>query len=262
MEKYCLRWNEFETNVRQFFEKLRKEQNLFDVSLVSEDGHSMKAHRMILSAGSQFFKNIFDSNEDKNMLIYLKGVKGDKLKSMLDFLYNGEVNVAQDDLDNFLSVASEMKLTGLERKTGNFEEKDTEDSTVIKSNSKQFPDYFNEIYESKPEMCENKDNFTTSNSIIDVTEDYLDNVGSYEQHEQMKNEDLKLRIENIIEKKEFGKWTCKVCEKIYNRKSHASDHAEVHIEGMKHICQFCNKVFQKSCSLRWHVIKAHKKTKM
>ena len=108
MEKFCFRWNEFETNIRFFFQNLRREKNLYDVSLVSEDGHQVKAHKMILSAGSHFFKNIFDANEDKNILIYLKGVKGDKLNSILDFLYIGEVSVAQEELNDFQDTASEM----------------------------------------------------------------------------------------------------------------------------------------------------------
>ena len=60
METYCLKWNDFEANIRQFFGKLRKEQKLFDVTLVSDDRQHFKAHRVIMSAGSQLFKKLFD----------------------------------------------------------------------------------------------------------------------------------------------------------------------------------------------------------
>ena len=59
---------------------------MFDVSLESDDGHQIKAHKVILAAGSQFFKEVFEKNDVKNLLIYLKGIKGNKLKYVLDFL--------------------------------------------------------------------------------------------------------------------------------------------------------------------------------
>ena len=57
MEKYCLKWNEFEANIRESFKKLRDEQRLFDVTLATDDGKIIPAHKMILSAGSNFFND-------------------------------------------------------------------------------------------------------------------------------------------------------------------------------------------------------------
>ena len=37
MEKYCLKWNAFEVNIRESFRKLREEQRLFDVTLATDD---------------------------------------------------------------------------------------------------------------------------------------------------------------------------------------------------------------------------------
>ena len=58
MEKLCLKWNDFETNIRESFRELREDQNHFDVTLATDDGHTLDAHKIILSAGSQFFSNI------------------------------------------------------------------------------------------------------------------------------------------------------------------------------------------------------------
>ena len=44
------------------------------------------------------------------------GVKLSDLKLVLDFMYNGEVNMAQEELNSFLNVAEELKIKGL---TGN-----------------------------------------------------------------------------------------------------------------------------------------------
>jgi len=51
-----------------------------------------------------------------NPLIYLKGITYKDLLSVLDFMYHGEVNVAQDDLNSFLSVAEELQIKGLTNK--------------------------------------------------------------------------------------------------------------------------------------------------
>ena len=39
--------------------------------------------------------------------------------SILDFLYFGEANVFQEDLDSFLAIAEEMQLKGLTEQTSN-----------------------------------------------------------------------------------------------------------------------------------------------
>ena len=55
MEKFCLKWNDFKANVSSSFNVLRKEEELFDVTLVSDDEHHIAAHKLILSASSEFF---------------------------------------------------------------------------------------------------------------------------------------------------------------------------------------------------------------
>ena len=51
-------------------------------------------------------------NPHQHPLLYLKGVKYADLESVLNFMYHGEVNVAQDDLNSFLAVAEELKVKG------------------------------------------------------------------------------------------------------------------------------------------------------
>ena len=57
-DKFCLKWNDFETNIRYYFRTLREHHSLFDVTLVTEDGKHIQAHKIILSAGSHFFNDI------------------------------------------------------------------------------------------------------------------------------------------------------------------------------------------------------------
>lgn len=74
---------------------------------------------MVLAACSTLFRNILTNNrQNKNPIIYLKGVDARSLTSVLDFMYQGQVNVSQEDLAVFLRVAEELNVKGLtERNT-------------------------------------------------------------------------------------------------------------------------------------------------
>merc|ERR1711884_962829 len=88
---------------------------LHDVTLVSDDQQQVSAHKLVLSACSEYFKNIFKHNNKPNAhpLLCLGGVSSEDLKNIMDYIYNGEVNIFQDCLDRFLSVAQRLKLEGL-----------------------------------------------------------------------------------------------------------------------------------------------------
>ena len=116
-DKFCLRWNDFESNVSSAFRDLRKEEDFFDVTLACEDSQ-MKAHKVILSACSPFFKTILRRNPHHHPLLYLKGVRSIELGNVLSFMYQGEVNVAQESLNTFLSVAEELQVKGLTQEGG------------------------------------------------------------------------------------------------------------------------------------------------
>jgi len=111
-EKFCLRWNDFESNVSIAFRELREEKDFFDVTLACDD-NQVQAHKVILSACSPFFRNILRKNPHQHPLLYLKGVKYTELLSVLNFMYQGEVNVAQEELNSFLAVAEELRVKGL-----------------------------------------------------------------------------------------------------------------------------------------------------
>ena len=112
-EKLCLQWNDFQENVKTAFGNLRKDNNFADVTLACEDGQQVEAHKVILAASSPFFQKLFGRNKHPHPLIYMRGMKSDDLVAIVDFLYRGEANVYQDNLDSFLAIAEELQLKGL-----------------------------------------------------------------------------------------------------------------------------------------------------
>jgi len=111
-EKFCLQWSEFEASISDGFRELREKKDFFDVTLACED-KQVQAHRVIISACSPFFNNVLRRNPHQHPLLYLKGVKYKELLSILDFMYMGEVNLPQEELNSFLAVAEELSVKGL-----------------------------------------------------------------------------------------------------------------------------------------------------
>ena len=112
-EKFSLKWNDFHSNVSKSFEMLRNEEYLQDVTLVSDDDFQVKAHKLVLSASSSYFKNIFTKNIQPNILLCLEGTTKNDLQNILDYIYHGEVQIFQDNLNRFLNIAQRLKLEGL-----------------------------------------------------------------------------------------------------------------------------------------------------
>ena len=113
-EKLRLQWNDFQDNVRNYFGHLRNNTDFVDVTLACEDGQQIEVHKVILAASSPFFQRILKRHKHSHPLIYMKGVKSDDLKAIVDFLYFGEAKVYQENFNNFLAIAGELELNGLE----------------------------------------------------------------------------------------------------------------------------------------------------
>merc|ERR1719154_999327 len=111
-EKFCLRWNDFEKNISSAFRDFRDDKEFFDITIACED-EQLQAHKVILSACSPFFKSVLRRNQHQHPLLYLKGVSFKDMEAVLNFMYHGEVNVAQDDLNSFLQVAEDLRVKGL-----------------------------------------------------------------------------------------------------------------------------------------------------
>ena len=96
-EKFCLRWNDFESNISSSFRELRDDKDFFDITLACDD-EQIQAHKVILSACSPFFRNVLRRNPHQHPLLYLKGVKYTDLQSVLNFMYHGEVMLPKKSL--------------------------------------------------------------------------------------------------------------------------------------------------------------------
>ena len=265
-EKFTLKWNDFQNNVSQSFETLRKEKDFFDVTLISDDQLQVPAHKLVLAACSPFFKLILKNNSHSHPLLYLSDIKSNILKSVLDFIYIGEVSIDQNYLEQFLFASQKLKLKGLLL---------TEEDNNVTNNYAN-----NKHFGNEEANLINNESFPTDRSVNDdfleekagIFENTLVPVAVAPSSFESISEDFKLRttnakprspldekIENMIVKDpQSRKYICNVCQKISGDKTHAIYHAETHFENLTYKCHFCEKISKTRNGLRQHLNTNHK----
>ena len=223
-ERFNLKWTDFQSVVSQSFSVLRREEDFYDVTLVSDDQTQIPAHKLVLSASSEFFKSILKRNSHSHPLLYLSGVDSKSLGFVLDYIYQGEVQIYQHDLDNFLEIAQKLKIEGLlatvdpepKKEDFNFKNSPTE-SSFGDSESEQE----RKVYQNR--------------SVRNVHSDKTVSVSD--------NSEVEEKIEQLIERRD-GRHHCRSCDYSSPNRGHAKEHAELHIEGLSYSCQFCYKTFR------------------
>merc|ERR1719319_523539 len=136
-EIFHLVFNNFKTNISTNWSELREESQFCDVTLACE-GSRVEAHKVILSSCSPVIKDLLIQTNHPHPLVYLRGVKSMQIKALLDFIYRGEVNIAREDLDDFLEVARELKVKGLAEDDKKGEELSANTSKSFGNNEDKF----------------------------------------------------------------------------------------------------------------------------
>lgn len=91
---------------------LLESEELVDVTLAVE-GKFLKAHKMVLSVCSPYFKELFKSNPCQHPIVFMKDVSYVAISDLLQFMYQGEVQVSQDNLTTFIKTAEALQIKGL-----------------------------------------------------------------------------------------------------------------------------------------------------
>ena len=189
----------------------------------------------------------------------MRGIKSEDLNAIVDFLYCGEANVFQEDLDSFLAIAEELKLKGLMGQTPDiYEEKPQEfnssllpmqrkPKTVVKSDPKQPPTSFKSVW--KDRQVANIDNSIEQSMTIPK---YVTGGDLQELDEQVKS--MMENSQNMIQegKRQKRAKICKVCGKEGNATA-IKDHIEAnHLDGVSLPCNNCEKTFRSRITKRQH----------
>ena len=110
---FAIDWKDFKASSTKRFKDLVGKPDFSDVTLVCGDGQRIPGHQVILATGCTFFKNLLEGEANPKPLIFLRGVEADLLQPLLDFLYTGKAQVAEELLANFVTLAEEFGVEGL-----------------------------------------------------------------------------------------------------------------------------------------------------
>ena len=242
-EKLCLQWNDFQENIKSAFGSLREDKDLKDVTLACGDGQQVEAHKVILASSSPFFQKLLSRNIHPHPLIYMRGINFEDLLAILDFLYRGEANVFQENLDSFLAIAEELQLKGLMAKTDNR----VEDLPVEEKAPQYLPqfDAGTKLPKTsyKRETPDNKSIRTEDNTAVAIPSTISGDVDQLEEMVKSmmeKSDNMCQNPRNAHEKAQ----RCKVCGKE-GKGSAIKDHIEAnHIQGIVLPCNICDKTFR------------------
>ncbi|KAG0715897.1 Protein bric-a-brac 1 [Chionoecetes opilio] len=114
VRRYELRWTHHQSTVVAEVGSLYRDAALVDVTLACEDQRTYQAHKLVLSACSQYFQGLFARHSaHQHPIIFLKDVSGDECEALLTYMYRGEVSVSHDQIHRILRVANSLQVRGL-----------------------------------------------------------------------------------------------------------------------------------------------------
>ena len=254
-EKFNLKWNDFQSNVSRSFGLFRNESYLHDVTLVSDDLKKVQVHKLVLSACSEYFKTIFQETKQSQPILCLDGVSSSELQNVLDYVYEGEVKILQEDLDRFLNVAQRLKLEGL---MGNDEDVDKSGegkAHQIKDDEYVALDETSTQLQQKPIQTLFKTNRTTTAPIktVALTNDSF----NLEEHKEKLKEQVITNDDRSVSCKICGKTTPPNQNNLGKARSNMRNHVEIHFEGLSYPCPSCDKTFRYVTSVAHHKARFH-----
>ena len=77
------------------------------------DGSFYPAHKLVLSTCSEYLEQIFEKAHCKHPFIVLIDVKPQELEALLTYMYEGSVNVTQEQLPSLIKAAECLQIKGL-----------------------------------------------------------------------------------------------------------------------------------------------------
>ena len=255
-EKLCLQWNDFKQNISASFGGLRRDNEFTDVTLACEDGQQIETHKVILAASSPFFSELLRKTKHPHPLVYMRALKSEDLMAIIDFLYCGETNVYQDNLDSFLDIAEELQLKGLMGRNhiDKGEINEIPKLGKIPKNEFQIPKF------SEPCQARNDEEMAASVREYDPSVGTLalanDISGDFQ---ELDNKTTSMMTKTSI-KNARGKplYKCTLCGKEAPH-TNLKNHIEAnHMEGISIPCNLCEKSFRSRNALAIHKHSYHK----
>ena len=253
-ERLKVTWEEHSSHTNELLRELFDSKRFSDVTLICNDQQEIKAHKFILSSCSSRFKSIIDSSFrsndpyiacgiiDDNIIdnvpyMNLKETNMQELESILQFIYLGEAEVYQENIEEFLKVAKILNIKGLE------DDSNEEVESCIEESKKDVELIEDEIKREVDNDIENQDK---SNSPKKPKKSKKPKTN---------------KVSQFIKRENDFQWSCSVCEKVLTTKSGLQFHIQSDHHGIKNPCPKCDYQASTTSNLNRHIKAKHEGVK-
>ena len=111
-EDFMLKWNDHHKLFFAGAEEIQASEEFTDVTLSAGD-RIFRAHKLVLSICSPYFKALFRKLGPEKPVIFLKDINPKHLELLLQYMYRGEIKVQETELVTVLNVAQSLEVRGL-----------------------------------------------------------------------------------------------------------------------------------------------------
>ena len=242
-----MQWDSHTDHFRRLLQELIITNNFADVTLVCEDQSIFRAHRNILSAGSQVLKDIF-LFEDKlkigsqQSVVHLRGVNKEEMQAILEYIYLGETTFPEDGTNTFLLAATGLGLKDCTEKRMQMEKTSLNNDHILNIYESNFDD------ETETEHARQIDNSLSTTKKEDITTKPRQITIGFD--EVISSSKVKDEVSEEIEQ-------CPECEFESDDKNAFKTHIEFAHDGVNYYCHDCDFKTTVSSELDLHIDLEH-----
>ena len=238
--KFNLSWDFYNNHLQRIMKDLLDTGEKSDVTLVCNEQSKIKAHKFVLKSVSAVFQRIFENEDESNVnsYVYLKGIDKSDMKAVLEFLYNGEVTIQQERINEFMKTAKDLEIKKIQdlTKDGDLEgaksdeymnyEENSDEKSNVKNGSYSLSNKNTSMYQCS--QCDSKFKFK----------------GDRKKHLRSKHEGIR--------------YPCHICAYQATIPQDLKKHINIH-EGVNYPCNYCEYKANRKDNLKVHIDKKHYK---
>ena len=220
--RYQVSWDSYQDHLKSMLQEIMTSTEYTDVTLVSDDLHSVRAHKVILSAVSPVLKSILNNVTEKNSAIYLRGIMYQDLQSIMEYIYLGETTLSQEKINEFLNIARNLQVKDI----GNTSYNVKRDPSVTET---------------------------------DKEEEFIETEESWEDDEASETQTPVESLNDTGCQDKSANTTCKDCGKTFESKWRMERHNRTIHEQLPIACDYCDYTSTSTRSLKMHTEAIHEK---
>merc|ERR1712129_121469 len=257
IDKVILSGDEFPNDTVSAFKDMLKDEHFTNVTLVTDGNKHIKAHKVILSSFSPFFKDILINNPHQHPLIYLRGVKYEYLQAMVHFMYLGQTKINLENVNDFIKVASDLQVKGLcsSEPSKDEQEPKEEDKTVLDTTIEEEVESMETIIDDR----EQDDNLAIKEESTDCApiREAIHASTVLDSEKDAEDKDIALLdAEKVNIPCEFSD-----CNYVAAQRRYLREHRQAIHEGIKYPCELCDHKGSTKSNLKKHVQIRHTEEK-